>query len=231
MIKEFILYCTSSITQNSEYASATLSIKVTLSSWESLLSIVGGSCLWSPAKISFLPSKIGIQQLASKACAASSITTKSNPLICLAYSWRNLELAETLVARTTWQASKTSVTASFWRSLTSLLSSLISDLFSREFPLFLRMFLWIFSISLRASEENFCCWVLLTKLSKEYFIVDSINRAGCPTLQTFTFPPSLSTMLSTAMLEGAVASTLRPLAVAWRISSTTVVVLPVPGGP
>ena len=38
-------------------------------------------------------------------------------------------------------------------------------------------------------------------------------------------------MLSTARLLGAQANTFRPRRIAWRMTSTTVVVLPVPGGP
>jgi hypothetical protein len=61
---------------------------------------VGGSCLWSPARMSFLPfnsygNKInqhlawgrvyrhtGMKQAASRACAASSTTTTSNSGAC-----------------------------------------------------------------------------------------------------------------------------------------------------
>ena len=47
----------------------------------------------------------------------------------------------------------------------------------------------------------------------------------------FAGATSRSSRLSTARLLGAQARTFSPRATAWRISSMTVVVLPVPGGP
>ena len=59
-----------------------------------------------------------------------------------------------------------------------------------------------------------------------------ITRAGCPSRTTRSpCASSRSKRLSTARLLGAQASTFSPRRTAWRISSTTVVVLPVPGGP
>ena len=58
------------------------------------------------------------------------------------------------------------------------------------------------------------------------------TRAGWPSRTARSpKPSSRSKMLSTARLLGAQASTLRPRRTAWRITSTTAVVLPVPGGP
>ncbi len=58
------------------------------------------------------------------------------------------------------------------------------------------------------------------------------TRAGCPSRTACSpWASSRSRRLSTARLLGAQTSTLSPRRTAWRISSTSVVVLPVPGGP
>jgi hypothetical protein len=44
-------------------------------------------------------------------------------------------------------------------------------------------------------------------------------------------PAAAAERLSTAVFDGAVTSTRSPAATAWRITSTSVRVLPVPGGP
>ena len=59
-----------------------------------------------------------------------------------------------------------------------------------------------------------------------------MTRAGWPRRTAFSpAAMSRSKMLSTPMLLGAQARTFSPRRTAWRMSSTTAVVLPVPGGP
>ena len=69
----------------------------------------------------------------------------------------------------------------------------------------------------------------LTMASSEQCRADFMIRAGCPirTARTLALS-SRSTRLSTAMLDGAAATTLLPRRVYCAMSSTTVVVLPVP---
>lgn len=59
----------------------------------------------------------------------------------------------------------------------------------------------------------------------------SIILAGLPILTQFTLFPIPSTILSTAIFEGPQASTFSFRFTAYTISSQTVVVFPVPGGP
>ena len=83
--------------------------------------------------------------------------------------------------------------------------------------------------SLRANRTSRCA---STSRSSVCSRSSGNTRAGCPSRTTRSpKPSSRSKMLSTARLLGAQAKTLRPRRIAWRMTSTTVVVLPVPGGP
>jgi len=73
--------------------------------------------------------------------------------------------------------------------------------------------------------------VFFTRLSNVYFPIFCITLAGWPILHIYTLPSSFSMILSTAILDGAVQSTLKFKLTHCYISSTTVVVFPVPGGP
>ena len=83
--------------------------------------------------------------------------------------------------------------------------------------------------TLRACRASGC---FSARMSSARARSSGTTRAGWPS-RTGSSPAasSFSSRLSTAWLLGAQASTVSPRATAWRMNSTTVVVLPVPGGP
>jgi hypothetical protein len=72
---------------------------------------------------------------------------------------------------------------------------------------------------------------LTSMLSRLLSCIASSILVGLPNLTSLTLLHSLSAKLSTAILEGALTSTFIRRETACKISSTRVLVLPVPGGP
>ena len=197
------------------------------------LLIVGGSCLWSPARMRRRPHRIAFQQSASSAIAASSITTVSKP------SWRRRspDAAPVHVQSTTAVLDTMSPTTRFSRCRTSFRSARTSprsaNRSSRSHPL-RRICRTARDISLRASLTSCVPSASSTFLSRETRRAVSLSRAGCPsrTIRPERLrSPSRSTMLSTATLLGAQTRTFSPRLTSSVMISTTTVVLPVPGGP
>mmetsp|Transcript_4670 Transcript_4670/g.13742 ORF Transcript_4670/g.13742 Transcript_4670/m.13742 type:complete len:425 (+) Transcript_4670:567-1841(+) len=197
----------------------------------------GGSCWWSPARTARRPRSNATQQDASSACAASSMTTRSK-----ACSGGRQESARSaapvFVHSTTWLASSSCLTDRLCRSASSRRSVDTSALRAARARLPSRRS-WVraadssplTSRTMAAPSET------ARRASSDAPSTEGSSLAGWPTRTTRSgLPPasplsSRSAMLSTATFEAAEASTRSPRATACRISSTTAVVLPVPGGP
>mmetsp|Transcript_94433 Transcript_94433/g.152335 ORF Transcript_94433/g.152335 Transcript_94433/m.152335 type:complete len:214 (-) Transcript_94433:329-970(-) len=174
--------------------------------------------------------------------AASSITHTSNTPAWLTSLWA----APAFVHRTTCACAMISSTALFSRSRTSFLrapssrrsderwsfhlpnSSLPEPFLGGPFDSDFSALLMSERASLASIFESDRC----TCTSRVESITEVSTRAGCPT-RTMRRPAAsnLSAKLSTAIFDGAIASTFWPAFTHWTMNSTTVVVLPVPGGP
>lgn len=186
MICLFILYCVYNRQLAPGNDSISLSIIVRdrpalLASWDLT---VGGSCWWSPASMTFRERRIGTQQLAYKACAASSKTSKSNPPILSANCLSILSPADILVDKITLLDWNTSSAARPRLPFKSLRNALISRRISKACVLeaFLRSLFrlkMLFSISLDTSYSS----EFLIRLSNEKCAMDLRNLAGWPSRQ------------------------------------------------
>ena len=241
LISWCIRYCTSSIFERLppsifSYAIINRSNRVLPSSFCTSRAghlIVGGNCLWSPASTARFPFSKLIQQLASSACAASSIITKSNDsasFLSPNVRFKREPAAPIFVARTTLDSCNICPTTFSSRLRISRRTAFISryaSLFSfgRDFALDK-----VFKYPLSSARQSFTISVPsddCTSDSREYCWMPRCIRAGWPsrTAFIFFFVPKLrlvpmssfsmlmrrSKTLSTATLLGAVTRTFHPL--------------------
>ena len=194
--------------------------------------IVGGSWQWSPARTIRSARSTTGQLPGSVLWQASSITAKSN------LRFPSMSGSKLVVAQITSARSSTLAMTCLSKTFASSRSRRDSWRSSFRWPgiglalVNLLAFLEMFSASRIISPTTFMDGSDSTCASRVKDCNSSWTRAGCPIRTTRTrFATSFSSRLSTPVLLGAQARTFEPRKTACRINSTTVVVLPVPGGP